>query len=234
MSMKDKFLRAKTDYDEVYEAGKKAEWNAFWDACQENGNRTDYDGAFARATWNDNNFKPKYDMKPTTADSMFYRFNGNGFTPSMDLATRLEKYGVTLDFSECEYFNYCFQNAQIHRVGTIDVRKSVRTIEAMFSNCYWLHTVDKLIVSESNAFDYWCFINADIRNIDVEGVIGSDLALQTCPLTKASFENVVKALSSSASGKTVTFNKSAKESAFTDSEWDALTAKKSNWKFYFE
>lgn len=225
----DKLTAIAENVPRVYEAGKKAEYDAFWDACQENGNRTNYDAAFGQATWNGNNFKPKYDMKPTTATQMFYRFNGNGFTASMDLAARLEECGVTLDFSECEYFNYCFQNAQINRVGVLDVRKAKSTINSLFSNCYWLHKVDKLIVAESNVFDSWSFLNADIRNIVVEGVIGSDLALQTCPLTKASFESVINSLSSSASGKTATFQKNAKEKAFTSAEWDALISTKSNW-----
>lgn len=216
-------------YDFGFDEGKKSEYDAFWDACQENGSRREYEEAFCRATWNNDNFKPKYDMKPTTASNMFYRFNGDQFTPSMDLSARLEECGVTLDFSECKTFNYCFQNAVINRVGVIDVRNAESTINALFSNCYWTHTVDKLIVAESNVFDYWCFLNADIKNIVVEGVIGCDITLHTCPLTKASFISVINALSSSASGKTLTLKKTAKEAAFTDSEWDALISTKPNW-----
>ena len=33
--------------DDVYAAGKKAEYDAFWDVCQNNGERNDYQYAFA-------------------------------------------------------------------------------------------------------------------------------------------------------------------------------------------
>ena len=40
MDIAEKVLRAKTDLDDVYEAGKKAEYDAFWDEYQDYGNRT--------------------------------------------------------------------------------------------------------------------------------------------------------------------------------------------------
>lgn len=54
--------------NEVYEAGKKAEYDSFWDAYQENGNRRDYSNAFYNK-WNDETFKPKYDIIATSAYS---------------------------------------------------------------------------------------------------------------------------------------------------------------------
>ena len=59
MSISDKALQLKTDFDEVYEAGKKAEYDAFWDAFQENGNRDYYYYGFAYR-WNDGCYNPKY------------------------------------------------------------------------------------------------------------------------------------------------------------------------------
>ena len=38
MNITEKVLRQKQDFDDVYEAGKKAEYDAFWDAFQDNGN----------------------------------------------------------------------------------------------------------------------------------------------------------------------------------------------------
>jgi hypothetical protein len=61
MSIADKLLRAKEDYDRVFEAGKKAEWDAFWDAYQDYGNRVQYPNAFYM--WDDTYFKPKYPIR---------------------------------------------------------------------------------------------------------------------------------------------------------------------------
>ena len=60
--------------DGGYYDGIKAEYDAFWDACQANGTRTNYRTGFAWASWKDETFKPKYDIKPKNAYSMY--FNG--------------------------------------------------------------------------------------------------------------------------------------------------------------
>ena len=51
------------DYDEGVEAGKQAEYDKFWDAYQENGNRYDYAYGFYNLGWTDDSFMPKYDIK---------------------------------------------------------------------------------------------------------------------------------------------------------------------------
>ena len=51
-------LRKKV-YD-VYEAGKKAEYDRFWDLFQNYGKRTRYDYAFYQQNWKDDTYNPKY------------------------------------------------------------------------------------------------------------------------------------------------------------------------------
>lgn len=208
--------------------GGKSYYDAFWDAFQQNGNRVEYQDAFARRGWNATTFKPKYNMQPTTAERMFYRFDEGSNGPSIDLAARLDECGVTLDFSKATSFSYCFQNAQIKRIGVVDVT-GCPSLTAIFINTYWLNTIDKLIIAEHNTFDSNSFNNSAISNLTVEGVIGSTINFQWSPLTKASMTSVINALSSSTSGKTATFKKTAKEAAFTASEWDALISTKPNW-----
>lgn len=58
------------DYQTGFEAGKQAEYDAFWNAFQTNGTRTAYNYAFY--SWHSDCFKPKYDIKPTAANYMFY------------------------------------------------------------------------------------------------------------------------------------------------------------------
>ena len=50
-------------------------------------------------------------------------------------------------------------------------------------------------------------------------------------LTKSSITNIVNVLSPTVTGQTATFNKAAKEAAFTDDEWEELIATKPNWTF---
>ena len=52
---------------DAYEAGKKAEYDAFWDAFTDNGNRTDYGHAFSH--WGNEYIRPNRKIIPTTAGS---------------------------------------------------------------------------------------------------------------------------------------------------------------------
>ena len=57
--------------DDVFDAGKKSEYDAFWDTYQSNGTRTDYYNAFAGKGWTQTNLKPKYVARPSEARGMF-------------------------------------------------------------------------------------------------------------------------------------------------------------------
>jgi hypothetical protein len=62
MDIAERTLQIKEDFDKVYEAGKKAEYDDFWDAFQKYGNRTDYNAAFAYA-FPSKKYNPKYPLK---------------------------------------------------------------------------------------------------------------------------------------------------------------------------
>lgn len=71
MSIAEKLTTVAENVPKVYEAGKQAEYDEFWDNFQENGNRTYYPNAFCYGGWNDDNFNPKYPIKPTSCNNMF-------------------------------------------------------------------------------------------------------------------------------------------------------------------
>ena len=56
-----------------FDAGKKAEYDAFWDTFQNNGNRTTYSYAFygSAVGWNDTTFNPKYPIKIIYGECLF-------------------------------------------------------------------------------------------------------------------------------------------------------------------
>ena len=47
-------------YQAGFDAGKQAEYDAFWDVFQNNGNPTNYYYKFSYDAWTDDNFNPKY------------------------------------------------------------------------------------------------------------------------------------------------------------------------------
>ncbi|MBR4295755.1 MAG: hypothetical protein IKT56_02815 [Clostridia bacterium] len=55
----------------VYDAGKQAEYDRFWDAFQNYGKRTDYSYAFAYGGWNNNTYNPKYIISPSACNGLF-------------------------------------------------------------------------------------------------------------------------------------------------------------------
>ena len=60
MTLAEKIIRAKNDYDEVYEAGKKSQYDEFWNDYQQNGTRTNFNNAFNGYGWTEKTYKPKY------------------------------------------------------------------------------------------------------------------------------------------------------------------------------
>lgn len=223
MTIAEQILRAKDDYDAVYEAGRQKEYDDFWDTYQNYGDRTAYDNAFAEATsgtmWVSGvTYRPKYPIKPTSANAMYY-------------ATRLP-YEVLneVDFSNCKDFYNAFAYSTIKRLGVIDMSKATRTAPA-FDNCNSLHTIDKIISSTITAWASTTFRGcASLENLFIEGIIAKSFSAQDCTkLSKASIISIINALSSTTSGLTTTLSQEAVNNAFTTAEWEALEATKTNW-----
>lgn len=229
-------------YDEgldadAYEKGKQAEYDAFWDACQVNGTRTNYRTAFAWLSWRDANFKPKYDIKPINAYSMFTN------TRISDIWGCLERAGVVLDTSEATDMTYiCSEQNYCSRIGVLDFRKATSSTGAFYyANA--VETIDKIIVNENNVYTNWFGGCKIIKNITFEGVIGNNLNISGCTaLTIASIENIINHLSDTSTGKTLTLSLTAVDNAYGwylpdgsfvggsySGPWGSLEASKPNW-----
>lgn len=216
--------------DEGNEEGKQAQENAFWDTYQQNGTRTDYQGAFGGLGWTNEMFKPKYNMQPTSAYYMFRRSGISG-----DLVEILENLGVTLDFSECTSALELFSNTyNLTRVGVLDFSK---ISGSAIGNCFaWsgVKTIDKVIVTPNTRLDNFPGAAQQLESITFEGTIakpGLDMTYCT-KLSKASIISIINALSTTTSGLSITLSKTAVTNAFgstTASEWTTLVGTKSNW-----
>lgn len=228
MSIAEKIARAKADLDEVYAAGKKAEWSEFWDALQSNGNRDSYGYAFAR--YEDNMFYPKYDIKPTAGNAIFTYAN------VINLKQRLIDCGVELDFSAATTLNSAFLRCYALTHLPILNTTSASDIAYLIADCTELVEVDKLILKADGNQTLTGLLGycAKLENITIEGVIGNNgINMRwSAKLSKASITSVINALSTTTTGLTVTFSQTAVNNAFggsTSAEWLALVATRSNW-----
>ena len=197
------------------------QYHRFWDAYQDYGNRNIYDLAFSGEGWTNKTFKPKYIIRPTKNQTymMFARTGVEVIDESF------------LDTSQCTGFTMSFYMTGNLKSATIDVT-SLTNFNSAFSSDWNLETVVIKNVQENCKFD-GCFGGCSkLANLTITGIIGgSAVDLSASPLSKDSILSVFNALSTTATGLTVTFQKAAVNAAFTTEEWDALVATKSNWTY---
>ena len=228
MSIADKLTQIAENEQAVFEAGKKSEYDTFWDAYQDNGNRTEYTYVFAGVGWTQDLFKPKYDIIPTIQQGMF------SYSKIVDI--RPQTIGVDVDFSKCTSFYYLCSNSTIKYIGVVDCSSAQSaSLSYIFSSAKELVSVEKVIMPEmdSAGFADKSFENAKkLEHIRIEGVIRRSTNLSwSVVLKKESITSIVQALSDTAEGQTITFSQAAKNNAFTDSEWAELIGTKPNWTF---
>jgi hypothetical protein len=230
MSIADKLTEIAENVPKVYEAGKQAEYDAFWDAYQNYGNRTNYYVAFfgsERTYWNNNSFKPKYPIRPTNANNMLSNSGISG-----DLTEFAE-----IDFSRATIVsNALSNNDYITRVGVLDLRKVNTANISLIAGNDRLITVDEIIFKDdgtqyANESGFALTSCYNLKNLKITGKINFLFNAQYSPLTKDSITSVINALYEGSTGLTATFKKTAKEAAFTADEWAALIANKTNWTF---
>lgn len=119
MDIAEKILQSKQDFDDVYEAGQKSEYDRFWDNFQENGNRVTYFGAFSGVCWTQETLKPKYKIAPNDGTSttlrygaeMFWRCNRSGKT-RLDFSQIADKF----DFSKCNVLTSLFAASSVDNI----------------------------------------------------------------------------------------------------------------------
>lgn len=229
-------------YNKGYADGKAQggdgdSYDEYWDIMQINGNRINYDGGFAH--WVEKYFKPKYDMKPSSACYIFSRFNKD--IKEIDMVEHLKKYNVTLDFSACTNFTNFLMYSFVSRLGTVDTRAASAV---NFYIAYRLKTIDSLILKDDGTQTFNFVMCSYLENITITGIIGQNINLGDCPLLKDSIISVINALSTTTSKKTVTFKKTAINNAFginiddestypEGSEFYNLRNSKTNWTFNY-
>lgn len=242
MTIAEKITRAKNDLDEVYDAGKKAQYDEFWDSMQNNGTRADYYYAFAGYAWTGKTFRPKYDFNRQGArytDMFFYNLGMQGYS----LIDILNECGVVLDtsgaYAVTGMFTFCY-TTEIPHLDLSGVDDANKNIGSIFNSCRYLRKIAKLTLKE-NLLYTGSFTNCSaLEEIEFAGVIGNTLDLRwSTLLNKPSITSLINTLSSTVTGMAVTLSVTAVNKAFetatgandgsTSAEWTTLIAAKSNW-----
>ena len=242
MSIANKLQMIAENEQKVYNAGynkgkadgRQAEYDRFWDNYQQNGNRNDYKNAFSGTGWTEETLKPKYPVKivDTTTTSrcameMFRRLGYNNSNILFDMTEICKR----LDLSEALSIQGLLYNACAKNI-TLDASKS-KTLQEAF-RCGDGGVLDNMTLTVSsacqnytNAF-YYCSNLTNLTFTDGSQIAAS-VDLHWSPLTRASLESVIAALSDTATGFTASLKQSAVNAAFSWEEWLALVAAKPNW-----
>ena len=235
MSIAEKLVQVAENQQRVYEAGKRSEYDRFWDACQQNGNRTNYENAFAGFGWNETTFMPKHPITASTSTYMMFRYCA--FTG--DLAAHLQNLNCSLSTTGCANFQYAFYGSRFTRIGEVDLQNALY-MQSAFGSCTLLETIDKIVSAENTAYDASTFAGCKaLKNVTIVGTIGRSFNMKDCVnLSLDSIMSVINALSDTTTGMTITFSGTAVTEALGTGEWAdgsnewlAITDTKPNWTF---
>lgn len=211
--------------------GMQTEYDRFWDAYQQNGNRSDYFSGFAGAGWNDETFKPKYDIAPTgTAQSLFH------YCKIADIKNICARCGITLDLSQATNTNQLFYDSSVTQLPKINLSNS--NVYRTFHGCTQLQSIDELVLSTSKTIDLEAFYNCqELVEIRFGGTIAKSIDLHwSKKLSMVSLSSIVGALSKTVTGQTITLPTTARttyDNVTIGGAWDELVSEYPNWTFAY-
>jgi hypothetical protein len=175
---------------EVYEAGKQAEYDAFWDAYQNNGNGMEWGAnAFYGKWWNDDTFYPKYDIKPGGSGSNSY-FYQNAVT---NLRERIDGRGLKIILKQGNYLTMFFRDSLTVELPDFDTSPSSQFAEYC-QNAKNLVTIPRINLTNATNVNNAFSGTTSLKNITFEGVIPISLNFQHSPLSPASLKSIIKHL----------------------------------------
>lgn len=197
MSIKEKLVSVTENVPKVYDAGKKARDDEWWDtylAPMKLGRPTNY--LFAGPSWNGNTFYPNQDIIiKENASSMFSRFSWNSNVANIDLAQRLEDCGVTLDVSNATTVTDMFFSAYVTRVPLLNFSK-LTSLTEVFNGAKYLQTIDELIIRDDGVNTFSNTFNGctALKTVKFTGVIGRSINFSDCPLEEDTIKNIAECL----------------------------------------
>lgn len=227
---------------EAFEAGKKAEHKTFWYAFF-----LDRDTfAYAFCEWRGEMFKPNADIIfQNSVNSADYTFQNAKY---FDLKERTVDKGFAFDTSQAKRLAGTFHSTCIGNIPTIDLSSCTQLIRTFYfmqrdtlhDGLYTTKEINIVNLRSDCTFDNAFSYIYGLERLIINGTIGQNgFNVQwSTLLDKASHISIMTALSTTTSGLTVTFSKTAVDKAFetssgandgsTSPEWLALVATRPN------
>ncbi len=128
-------------YDAGFADGKQAEYDAFWDAFQENGNRKVYNYSFTG--WTDEIYNPKYPILVVGDVSV-----GNSYN-----STKITDTKVSITASCKNLITFFANSAQLVTIPSLDLSGVTTLIDRCFSSCSRLQNLTMVGSINANGFD---------------------------------------------------------------------------------
>lgn len=217
--------------EDVFDAGKQAEREAFWTNFFKGGV---YGGMFSGGGWNAETFQPIYPEEKINisnrfiAERLFYKFNRSAdySTPLVDLS----EFCTHADFSECNYADRVFFDARAKNI-TVDFGKCTGLDYAFASgNGGELENITVKVTELCTVFSNTFVYQNQMREVRFteDSVIAANIAFaQSSMLTHDSLMSILNALkdySGTTTTKTLTLHANSK-ALLTDSEKAIATQK---------
>ena len=230
MTIAEKLQLIARNVQKVFDGGRKAEHDEFWDVFQNYGEMTDYRNAFAFKKWNDVNFKPKYDIKISgdgTGANMFLNSLVTNLVEDLNsLGRKFDTSGLTKENST---FYCAYTMTHIPRIDFSNASELIST----FGYCTNLEEIVEIILNSdgTTTFNDRVFYQcAKLKEVRFSGKIGqSGLTFKDCKqLSVESLRSILKALSSNGSGKSITLSTSHRAKIEADAECTAYASAATN------
>jgi hypothetical protein len=195
-------------YDEGFNDGKQAEYDHFWDVYQSNGNRSNYNRAFAESYWTDAIFKPKYPIT-CVATKSYHSVNATSTFQASNI-THIDV-PITIDGSA---------------IGGI-------VASGFFNSADELETVALFKLIDVTGFSNTFISCSKLKSITIDGSIDVNFNISaTAVLTAESVQSIIDHLKNltGATAQKLTFHNTV-GSKLTEAQKAAITAK--NWTLVY-
>lgn len=172
----NQLIKAKTQ--EVYEAGKKAERKAWWDAFQQYGNRRSYNRAFYE--WPIEAFDPPYDIVMEGASNDAFAKMKSIEDKPFSITEKLQQNGVALDTSKATDVGGMFLYYQGYSIPYLDF-SSATSCSSLFFYASKVVTIEGIKVNKNlnlNGVFQGC---SALEHIRFEGEIGNNISFADSP-----------------------------------------------------
>ena len=168
--------------EEAYMAGKKYEYDKFWDVYQKKGNRTNYAFSFYNLGWNNDTYNPKYPI------------NASGNTNSVFGYSQFTDTKVDIDISKATSVESIFSKCiYLKKIKNLKVSKDTPFKNTSFIKCYDL---EDITVTGTIGQSIWFGDSTLLSKKSIENIIGClsiDTFDKTLTLNKTALESAFPA-----------------------------------------